>query len=933
MSLDKNTAVHRRFTTMISRLGTIRVLGAALLLLAGEMLPISAIAQTVNLTPEQQQMLNQLPPAQREQALAVLRQQSGQVRSPSQPLRDEVAAPSPALSPAVAAAPVAETLRASARSRLVINFVPKASLDDRELEKLEGDPALSRLRGSSTFVLDDNGVLSLLGSQSIPLLGLKESDIERRLGAEPLLSVFDIDARILESEPIGVEALKPFGYDIFEPTEASFDPPMTGPVPPDYVLGPGDSVRVQLFGNVNGIYEVDVTRDGILNLPEIGPVTVAGLPFSEFRADVNRRVQEMLIGTQVSVTMGQLRTIRIFVLGDANRPGSYVVDSLATISSALYRSGGISRVGSLRNIQLKRSGKVVARFDLYDLLLRGDTSGDSRLQPGDVIFVAPIGAQVSVTGAVKRPAIYETQGRATVSDVIAMAGGLLPDAFPDGARIERIADGQGRIVLSIDADSPDAENMAVNAGDLIMIPSVLPEFERVVTLSGHVHRPGPYQWHDGMRLTELVKSALELKPGGDTDYLLIRREDPRDRKVSVVSANLTAALDRPSSEANIALQPRDSVHVFNLAFGRQRVIQPILEELELQSRNGEPYAEVSVTGQVKASGSYPLEIGMRVSDLIRAGGNLAEQAYTLRAEIARYQVSGGQYRNTEVIDVDLDAILSGNKTADLLLREHDNLRISKVPDWDSLWAVQLEGEVTFPGRYRIRSGETLRQILDRAGGLTDDAFPEGAVFLREALRQREQEQIEVLARRMEADLNAMSLENREEANDESMRVGQALLAELRETEAVGRLVVDLKNVSMAARSGDVAGDVELRDGDRILVPKRAQEVTVIGETQQNASHLYREGLSRDDYIQMSGGLTRRADKQLIYVVRASGAVIASNRSRWFGRRSNVAIGPGDTIVVPLETNRIRPLTLWSSVTQILYQAAIAVAAIETFGSK
>jgi protein involved in polysaccharide export with SLBB domain len=511
-----------------------------------------------------------------------------------------------------------------------------------------------------------------------------------------------------------------------------------------------------------------------------------------------------------------------------------------------------------------------------------------------------------------------------------MAGGLLPEAYPDGARIERIADGQGRIVLSVDADSPDAANMAINAGDLLMIPSVLPEFERVVTLNGHVNRPGPYQWKGGMRLTDLLESALDLKPGGDLDYLLIRREDPRNRKVSVVSANLAAALDRPSSDANIALQPRDSVHVFNLAFGRQRVIQPILEELELQSRNGEPYAEVSVTGQVKASGSYPLEIGMRVSDLIRAGGNLAEQAYTLRAEIARYQVSGGQYRNTEVIDVDLDAILSGNMSADLALQEHDNLRISKIPDWDSLWAVQLEGEVTFPGRYRIRSGETLSQILDRAGGLTDDAFPEGAVFLREALREREQEQIEVLAQRMQADLNSMSLENPEDTDAESMRVGQSLLAQLRETEAVGRLVVNFERVSVATPGSITVGDVEMRDGDQILVPKRAQEVTVIGETQQNTSHLYQPGLSRDDYIQMSGGLTRRADKKLIYVVRASGAVITGNRSKWFGRRNNAEIRPGDTIVVPLETDRVRPLSLWTSVTQILYQAAIALAAVDSF---
>ena len=484
-----------------------RALPAILLVLATSV----TFAQGIQLSAEQQLMLNQLPPAQQKQAMDALRQaQSGQAQTQRQPLREAVDAP---ISPAVGAAPEAEELRAGANSRLVINFTPRESLSVLEREELREDPILSRLSGSRTFELDGNGVLSLLGVQSVPLLGLTESDSKRRLGAEPLLSDFDIDVRILDSEPTGAAALKPFGYDIFEPGEASYDPPMTGPVPPDYVLGPGDSVRVQFFGNVNGIYEFDVSRDGVLNLPEIGPVTVAGLRFSEFREDINRRVKEMLIGTQVSVSMGQLRTIRIFVLGDANRPGSYVVDSLATISSALYRSGGISRVGSLRDIQLKRKGRVVARLDLYDLLLKGDTSGDSRLQPGDVIFVSPIGAQVSVAGAVKRPAIYETRGKATVKDVVAMAGGFLPDAYPDGARIERIKLGQERTVLSIDADSPVSASMAVNAGDVLIIPNVLPDLENAVTLTGYVHRPGPYQWQAGMRLTDLIAVYPRIKAG------------------------------------------------------------------------------------------------------------------------------------------------------------------------------------------------------------------------------------------------------------------------------------------------------------------------------------------------------------------------------------------------------------------------------------
>jgi len=276
-------------------------------------------------------------------------------------------------------------------------------------------------------------------------------------------------------------------------------------------------------------------------------------------------------------------------------------------------------------------------------------------------------------------------------------------------------------------------------------------------------------------------------------------------------------------------------------------------------------------------------------------------------------------------------MLRGDVSADFSLKEHDNLRISTIPEWDSLWTVTLRGELTFPGQYRIRGNETLRQVLERAGGLTDNAFPEGAVFLRETLRLREQEQIQVLAQRMQTDLNALSLEQGDSSNAETVRTGESLLAQLRETEAVGRLVIDLEQLSARAAGNETIDDFELRDGDQVLVPKRAQAVTVIGETQQNTSHLYQPGLSRDDYIEMSGGLTRRADKKLIYVVRASGAVIAGNDSRWFGRRSSTEIRPGDTVVVPLEVDRIRPLTLWASVTQILYQAAIAIAAVDSFG--
>ncbi len=888
---------------------------------------VPTLAQSAQFSAAQQQMLNQLPPAQRQQAMDAIRQLNAQQSMSTQQTINEPVSQPVASTNNIDQVLAAVESTAHPRSRVVIVFKPSGSLSPAQRRQLFGDAALSKLLGSHLFVLDDSGVLSLDGLESIPLLGLTEREINRRLAAEPYLSLLSTSATILGQKPIGIEALRPFGYNVFQPRETSFDAPTSGPVPPDYVLGPGDSVRVQLFGNVNGIYEYEVSRDGVLNLPEIGPVTVAGIPCSEFRADLNKRVQEMLIGTQVSVTMGQLRTIRIFVLGDVNKPGSYVVSGLATISGALYRSGGVSPVGSLRKIQLKRNGKVASTLDAYDLLIRGDTSGDSRLQPGDVIFVPPIGKTVSIGGAVNRPAIYEVLRFTTAADLVGLAGGLTPEAYASGARIRRIEENGERTVLTVNLGSESANSIRMRKGDVLLVPEVLPEIENSVVLAGHVHRPGNFPWRPGMRLTDLIENTDELKSGVDTDYILVRREGKKGEPIEALSSSLSKALQSPGSNDDILLKPGDIVNVFSRTLGRQRVVGPLLEELEQQATIDSPLQRVQISGNVRAPGVYPLEPEMRISDLIRAGGNLSEEAFALEAELTRYSVRPGGGRETEIINVDLYAIRQGDTSADLALNAHDYLSIKRVPDWNSIWTVTLEGEVVFPGTYRVRRGETLADVLERAGGLAPGAYPEGAVFLRESLKKQEQEQIEMLTRRMEADLASLSLQAANSGDTDALSTGRVLLNQLKNTEAVGRLVIQL------GRDGqESASEIELRDGDRLLIPTVTQVVTVLGETQQNTSHFYQPGMSRDDYIDRSGGLTRHADKKLIYVVRANGAVIAGNRSRWFGRGRQTDIRPGDTIVVPLDTNRIRPLTLWSSVTQILYQGAIAVAAVKTFNN-
>jgi protein involved in polysaccharide export with SLBB domain len=356
-----------------------------------------------------------------------------------------------------------------------------------------------------------------------------------------------------------------------------------------------------------------------------------------------------------------------------------------------------------------------------------------------------------------------------------------------------------------------------------------------------------------------------------------------------------------------------------------------MRELRVQSRIDEPTMEVSVAGKIKIPGTYPLEPGMRVADLLRAGGSLDEAAYGAQAELTRYEVINGESRQAELIEIDLRKALDGDAAANLALRPFDYLVIKEVPLWAAQEEVEILGEVKFPGRYPIHRGETLKSVLARAGGMTSLAFQEGAVFTREELKERERRQLDTLAARMQSDLASLSLAAAQEGRSpaEAFSVGQTLLTNLREAKPVGRLVIDLDR-SQRARPGSEE-DIVLKDGDSLMIPRVTQEVTVLGEVQSATSHLYRSGLSRDDYVAMSGGLTPRADDGRIYVVRANGSVVTRGGGAWFSG-GGVDIKTGDTIVAPLDTERMRPLPFWQAVTSIVYNLAIAAAAVNSFGN-
>ena len=794
-------------------------------------------------------------------------------------------------------------------------------------EKAKLEDMIEQIRARNPYVIDSNGQLHLPGIPEMELAGLTEDLATRRVAAEPAFDKLYIRLTRLPLDKSGKDALKPFGYELFDNSMLSLLPTLDAPVPDDYVIGPGDVLQVQLFGSKNENLTLLVARDGHLSFPELGPIQAGGLRYSAVKSEIESRVAREMIGVRANVTVGNTRTINIFVLGGAKYPGSYTVSGLATVTTALFAAGGVEPIGSLRSVQVKRQGQTVRTFDLYDLLMRGDSAGDIKLLAGDVVFIPPVGATAALDGEVQRPAIYELKEHDTIANLIQMGGGLTASADDSNAALIRIDAQQRRVVMDVNPSGPSDGALPLRNGDELHVARMLQQLDSGVTLQGYVYRSKYVAWHQGLRISAVIPSIDELRRDADQHYLLIRRELPPHRTISVLSADLAAALQAPGSSADVELMPRDTITVFDLQTPREHVIESLMGDLRLQSNLGHPTEIVHVDGRVKVPGDYPLETDMRVSDLIRAGGSLDSAAYGVHAELTRYTVENGGQRHTQVISIDLAAIRRGDPSADIALQAFDRLSIKQVSGWTEQDQVTLRGEVRFPGIYTIQPGETLHSVVDRAGGLTEYAFVEGSVFTREELKRREQEQLDRLANRMRteiAEVALMGVRAQQGSAPSAISVGEALLQQLTEARAIGRLVIDLKTL-LRTRPGS-SDDVILRNGDELIVPKKRQEVMVLGEVQDPTSHLFKRRLTRDDYIDQSGGPTRQADRKRIYVVRADGSVDSGSRG-WFHGGDSVEIRAGDAIVVPLDTERLPALTLWTAVTGILYNLAIAAAEV------
>uniref|UniRef100_UPI0035664CF1 SLBB domain-containing protein n=1 Tax=Marinobacter sp. TaxID=50741 RepID=UPI0035664CF1 len=431
--------------------------------------------------------------------------------------------------------------------------------------------------------------------------------------------------------------LKPFGYDLFAGSPTTFAPVTEIPIPTNYTLGPGDVLHIQLWGKENKNLELPISRDGSISFPDSGPMTLAGLSFEEARQQIRKRVSEQYIGVEASVTLGELRSMRILVLGEARNPGSYTVSSLSTITNALYVSGGIKHTGSLRKVQHKRNGQLVGSIDLYDLLLNGDSSGDSRLQPGDVVFIPPVGTRVGIDGEVYRPALYELKNETKLKELIRMAGGLTPQAYPQRINIERTNQDFLRIIAEADLTSDKGQNARIKAGDRVQIPSISDITGQFVEITGAATRPGKFAWMPGMRVSSLIRNLdADLLPVADKQYAAIVRTNPQDDTISVLNLRLRDALRNPGGEHDIQLNERDQLLFFagagkgNLVapelYTREELFAPVLQRLNAQAKPGAPQQTIRISGPVRYPGEYPMPASRSLEDAVFVAGGLKDSA-------------------------------------------------------------------------------------------------------------------------------------------------------------------------------------------------------------------------------------------------------------------------------------------------------------------
>lgn len=759
-----------------------------------------------------------------------------------------------------------------------------------------------------------------------------------------------------------------FGENLFRNVPSTFAPIDMAPVTADYIIGPEDELRVRIWGQINYSGNIRVDRSGDIYLPQIGSVSVAGLQFSALDQHLRAAVGRIYRNFDLSVDMGHIRSIQIYVTGQAQRPGVYTVSSLSSLVDALFASGGPSPQGSLRHILLNRGGKTLTDFDLYALLIHGDKSKDVRLQAEDVLYFPSADPQVAITGSIRSPGIYELNGADTIGDLIDLAGKTTAMASSARISLDRVDHSQYRQSMEFGFDAGGLAAPLAD-GDIVRITPIVPAYEKTVTLRGNLANPGRFGWRAGMHLSDLIpdrdsllsrdywwkRSHLGLpSPEFESMISLIGRDpfSPESTRLgftnSVSQDTLTSSLTQgPPNSTSLQENPNQNQNANQNSNSMQETptsenntnteTQPPATYSENQSRRR--------TDQVGSNGSIASQIPQNASP---GSGNQPKRvevrlsAPEIDWDYAVIERLDPETLKTSLIPFDLGKlVLNHDASQDLLLQPGDTITIFSqgdihVPIERQTKYVDLEGEFVHAGIYSVGPGESLRDLVRRAGGFTQNAYLYGAEFTRESTRLLQQQRINEYARtvsleaqRGTEELAMSSASSAGGADVEASRIAaQDITARLSQVRATGRIVLNFRPDSASVDDVPV---INPENGDRFLVSFVPSTINVVGAVYDQNSFLFEHGQTVAQYLRLAGGPNRNADSRHAFVIRADGSVVSRAAARGTGAWSNsfnkLRLYPGDTVVVPDKT--LHPSTLRTVVdwTQIFSQLALGAAAI------
>jgi polysaccharide biosynthesis/export protein len=736
-----------------------------------------------------------------------------------------------------------------------------------------------------------------------------------------------------------------YGRRLFDEVPTTFAPVERVPVPADYVLGPGDELLIRAWGKIDLDSRVTVDRNGQVYLPRIGTLNVAGLRYEQVEGYLHAAVSALFKDFELNVALGQLRSIQIFVLGSARQPGAYTVGSLSTLVNALFASGGPSATGSMRHIQLRRGNRLLAEFDMYDLVQKGDKSHDVPLLPGDVIYIPPIGAQIAISGNVNEPGVYELKAETTVAAALDGAGGLTSLAGAERVLLERIDNHSIRRVEEFPLDTLGFARL-LQDGDVLRIYPLSPKFENAVTLRGNVAQPGRYVWKEGMRVSDLIPSR---------DFLITRDFWNRQNQPAPRNTDHPFGTQRAGQFGN--QRSDESVNPRTDQYGNQRTDQsgdqPMdqygnpragpfghqrMDQFEDQS-TGEPdnqrtdrIEDHPVDQRNDMSATSDRSGNSRTTMIATVGQNNAEinWEYAVIERLDEHDLS------TRLIPFRLVNAIDNQASPDnQLLRAGDVVTIFSRADLDlpiekHASFVRVGGEVNAPGVYRVNPGETLRDVVEAAGGLTPHSYLYASILTRVSTRHAQEEELRQATEQMQRELfaryaNATPTTGQTGADQQAqLTFQQTALARLSSIKPTGRVVLEMK--SDAATAADIP-DFSLEDGDTFYVPPRLSTVQVAGSVYNANAFRHQPEKRLVAYLNDAGGATREADAKRIFVIHADGTVVSRQSRNSHGGFEKLTLLPGDAIVVPEKLKVSSKMNDFLQVTQFMSQTALTAAAL------